>query len=93
MLLLIAVILALADLITTLIGVRLAGAEGESNPLWRRLIAKYGVAAYSAAYLGLAGVLIFVFAKIGPEALWGYAACMALVVATNLYAIARLLRR
>jgi hypothetical protein len=93
MLLLIAVILALADLITTLIGVRLAGADGESNPLWRRLIAKHGVAAYSAAYLGLAGVLIFVFAKIGPEALWGYAACMTFVLANNLYAIVRFLRR
>jgi hypothetical protein len=45
------------------------------------------------AYLGLAGVLIFVFAKIGPEALWGYAACMTFVLANNLYAIVRFLRR
>jgi hypothetical protein len=93
MLLPIAIALALADLATTLVGVRMAGSESEDNPLWRRVIARRGAPAFAIAYLAGAGSIVLLASWLGQEALLGLVAVLALVVLNNLYAIARMLAR
>lgn len=93
MLLLIAVILVLADLITTLVGFRLSSTDGEANPLWRAVIAKYGIGVFALTYLAGMGLIIALLSLAGPTALAGLVAGLGLVVLNNLYALARLLKR
>jgi hypothetical protein len=93
MLLLIAVILVLADLITTLVGFRLSSTDGEANPLWRAVIAKYGIGVFALTYLAGMGLIIALSSLAGPTALAGLVAGLGLVVLNNLYALARLLKR
>ena len=93
MLLLIAVILALADLITTLVGFRLSSADGEANPLWRSVIARYGIGVFALAYLAGMGLILALVSLAGTNALAGLVAGLGLVVLNNLYALARILRR
>jgi hypothetical protein len=93
MLLLIAVILVLADLITTLVGFRLSSTDSEANPLWRAVIAKYGIGVFALTYLAGMGLIIALSSLAGPTALAGLVAGLGLVVLNNLYALARLLKR
>lgn len=92
-LLLIAVILALADLITTLVGFRLSSTDGEANPLWRAVIARYGVGVFALTYLAGMGLIIALVSLAGSDAVAGLVAGLGLVVLNNLYALARILRR
>jgi hypothetical protein len=79
--------LLLADLVTTLIGVHLAGPDVEANPVWQWVLARRGPVLYAAAYAAVAGVLLLLLSWIGM------AAVLALVAVNNLIALFRLLRR
>jgi hypothetical protein len=46
--------LLLADLVTTLIGVHLAGPDVEANPVWQWVLARRGPVLYAAAYAAVA---------------------------------------
>ena len=85
--------LALGDLVTTLIGTRLAGADCEDHVLWRRLIARHGPAAFALAYLAVAAAALFIGGRLGEAALAGMVAVLALTVFNNLYVFVRILRR
>jgi hypothetical protein len=85
--------LFLADLVTTLIGARLAGSNAEDNPVWQRVLVRHGPAAFAVAYAAVAGVLLLAMSWLGREALIGMIAVLALVAVNNLLAVFRLLRR
>lgn len=85
--------LLLADLVTTLIGVHLAGPDVEANPVWQWVLARRGPVLYAAAYAAVAGVLLLLLSWLGQEALIGMAAVLALVAVNNLIALFQLLRR
>jgi hypothetical protein len=86
----VAVMLVLADLATTLLGIRIAGADGEDNPLWRGIIRRHGLAAYVAAYAAVMTAILFAASLAGDAALAALAAVFALVVLNNLLALWRL---
>ncbi|GGC92661.1 hypothetical protein [Chelatococcus reniformis] len=83
--------LALADLVTTVAGVRIAGPGAESNLLFQRLIARHGLEVFVAGYAIVAGAAIGLASRF-EGALEGLAAVLALIVANNGYAIWRLAR-
>lgn len=88
MLLAIAIILVLIDLFTTLLGVRMAGVDAESNGMHRAVLARGGPVVFSLVYLAGAAVLIGVAHRVG--ALAGVAAVFVLVALNNVYALWRL---
>jgi hypothetical protein len=88
MLLTIAVILALIDLVTTLIGVRIAGVDSESNGMHRIILTRGGPVVFSLVYLAGATVLIAGAHRLG--ALASVVAVLVLVALNNLYALLRL---
>lgn len=88
-----AVVLLLTDLVSTLVGIRLAGPDAEDNPLWRRLIARYGLAAFVVAYLAVMAATVFAASLAGDAALAGFVAVLALVVSNNLRELWRLISK
>jgi hypothetical protein len=88
MLLRLATGLALLDLITTVIGVRLAGAAIEDHGLHRAVIARAGVTGFVVVYVAGAAVLITVLNHF--DALAGFVAVLLLTVLNNAYALMRL---
>ena len=89
----VAVMLILADLVTTLIGIHLAGPGAEDNRLWRQLIARWGRLAFAAAYLTVMGGIVFAASLVGDGALAGFVAVLALVALNNIYTLWRLFTR
>jgi hypothetical protein len=85
---LLAVGLVLADLATTVIGVRVAGADIESNTIHAGVVERFGIGAFVVFYVAAAAVLVTALAWLG--ALIGLIAVMAIVVVNNLYALYRL---
>lgn len=88
-----AVALLVADLVTTLVGIRMAGPDAEDNPLWRRLIARYGRAAFCAAYLAVMGTVVLGASQADDSALAGIVAVLVLIVASNLRVLWKLTAR
>jgi hypothetical protein len=84
--------LALADLATTLVGVRMVGPEGEVNPWYRAVLRRYGAGGFCVVYLGVWTALIGV-ATLDRYLMVGLTAALALIVLNNLVALARLRRR
>lgn len=82
--------LALADLVTTLIGTRLAGSEGEDNPPWRAVIARFGPVVFAVAYIGLSLGLLAAASWLGQEALAAWCAVLAIILANNLRELGKL---
>ncbi len=93
MLIAIAVALLLADLLTTLVGVRIAGPDAEDNTLWRRLMRRHGLAAFCIAYLAVMAAVVFAASLAGDSALAGFVAVLALVVSSNLHQLWKLTSR
>ena len=91
--LVVAVMLILADLVTTLIGIRIARPDAEDNPLWRQLITRWGRLAFAAAHLTVMGGIVLAASLLGDGALAGFVAVLALVVLNNLYVLWRLRKR
>lgn len=85
-----AVALMLADLVTTLLGIRIAGPDGEDNPLWRGLIRRHGIAAFVVVHAAVMTAILFAASLAGDAALAGVVAVFALVVINNLVALWRL---
>ena len=83
-----AVGLVLADLVTTVIGIRIAGADIEANTIHAGVVKRFGIGAFAAFYVAVAAVLIAVLAWLGG--LIGLIAVMTIVVVNNLYALYRL---
>ena len=83
-----AVGLVLADLATTVIGIRAAGADIEANPIHAGVVKRFGIGAYAAFYVIVAAVLIGVLAWLGG--LIGLIAVLTIVVVNNLCALYRL---
>ncbi len=83
-----AILLALGDLATTLVGVRRRGVGAEANPVAARLMRRLGQVGFSLAYLGGAGLLIALAARF-EGALAGLCAILALVLANNLLSLWR----
>lgn len=79
-----AVLLLLADLVTTLVGIRFAGPDAEDNPLWRSLTARHGLRTFVAGHLAIMAAIVFAASRSGDAAIAGWVAFMALVVANNL---------
>lgn len=84
------VALILADLGTTLLGIRIAGPDGEDNPLWRRLIRRRGLAAFVVVYAAAMSAILVAASLAGEGALAGLAAVFAIVVIHNVVALWRL---
>ncbi|MCA2990008.1 hypothetical protein [Gemmatimonas sp.] len=90
MLLSLAIGLALLDLVTTVIGVRMAGAAIEANGFHRAVIARAGLTGFVLVYVaGVAG-LIAMLDRL--DALIGLVAVLLLTVLNNGYALLRLWR-
>ena len=85
--------MTLSDLVTTLIGTRLAGSESEDNPLWRFVIERFGPVVFSIAYIGLSIGLLAAVSWLGSEALVAWIACLAIIVANNLRELGKLRKR
>lgn len=79
--------LALADLVTTLVAVRLCGPGIEANPLHRALLLRFGVKRFSLLYALLAVALLRLCA-LDEYLLIGLASGLALAVLNNLRVLA-----
>lgn len=90
MLIITVVALILADLGTTLLGIRIAGPGAEDNPIWRRLLKRHGVAGFVVVYAAVMGAILFAASLAGDGALAGLAAVFAIVVLNNLVGLWRL---
>ena len=84
--------LALADLVTTLIAVRLSGPGIEANPIHRAVLRRLGVRRFSLLYAVLAAALLRLCA-VDEYLLIGLGGGLALAVLNNLCVLGRLLRR
>jgi hypothetical protein len=87
----VAVVLVLVDLATTLIGVRMAGPDIEANGLHHRLLARHGVVAFTLVYLAGAGLMVLLLAQV-DGALVGVVGVLTLVAVNNLVALVRVRR-
>ncbi len=87
MLVVLAVGLVVADLVTTLIGLRIAGPEGETNGFHRRVIVRWGPGVFAIVYLAIAAAVISFTVWIGG--LVGMVPVMAVVVANNVFQLLR----
>lgn len=86
-----AVALAAADLVTTIVGVRAGGATAEDNGVWRGIISRYGLEGFIAVYcIGI--VLLITLASRFDGALAGLSAILAIIVVNNLIALWRAYR-
>ncbi|MCU0272588.1 MAG: hypothetical protein MUE34_05080 [Acidimicrobiales bacterium] len=79
MLLTIAVVLIAVDLVTTLVGVRMAGPDIEANAIHRRLMERHGV-------------VVFAVLSRFEGGLAGMVGVLVLIAANNLYGLTRLRR-
>jgi hypothetical protein len=75
------------DLVSTLVGIRIAGPEGETNPLYRAVIVRFGRLGFAAVYAVIAATLVVVGARTGT--LLSIAAVLAIVVVNNVFQILR----
>jgi 1,4-dihydroxy-2-naphthoate octaprenyltransferase len=91
MLLTIAVVLIAVDLVTTLVGVRMAGPDIEANAIHRRLMERHGVVVFAVSYLAGAAVLVLVLSRF-EGGLAGMVGVLVLIAANNLYGLTRLRR-
>jgi len=91
MLLAIALVLIAVDLVTTLIGVRIAGSEIEANTIHRRVMERHGVAVFALGYLAVMTVLVLVAVQF-EGALAGMVGVFVLIALNNLYGLTRLRR-
>jgi hypothetical protein len=90
MLIYLAIGLALLDLVTTVIGVRMAGAAIEENGFHRAVIARAGVTGFVLVYVAGVAALIAVLNHF--DALISLVAVLLLTVLNNGYALLRLRR-
>ena len=82
----IAAALALADLLTTVAGVRAVGSDAESNLIFHRVISQYGVSAFAALYVVGSAAIIGISPRF-EGALAGFSAVLLIAVANNLFAL------
>lgn len=91
MLLTIAIVLIAVDLVTTLIGVRIAGPDIEANEIHRRVMERHGVAGFALGYLAIMTALVLVALQF-EGALAGMVGVLVLIAVNNLYGLSRLHR-
>lgn len=92
MLLTLATVLLLFDLLTTVVAVRRAGTDMESNPLQRRIMQRLGLGGFAILYVAVAGGVLWLCR--GHDALLaGLAGVLTLVAANNAYALIQLFKR
>jgi hypothetical protein len=83
--------LALADLLTTIVGVKTIGPQAESNLVFLGFLSRYGVEAFAAVYLAGAALLIAAASQF-DGALAGLSAILVIILANNLFALWRIYR-
>lgn len=88
MLIYFALFLALADLLTTVLAVRLLGPDIESNTMYVYLIRRHGLLAFSLTYLAAIGLILLIASKL-DGLLVGFVSALLVVVIINVFVLLR----